>query len=97
MNLNKGISFDFETIQFLCSNFKRKSFLDKLDDYRCENNYMNKLWEYKFDSRIEQFEETIKYIMKKKQNKQPIKIHNIHFLSIHESEEMLYPERIEKY
>jgi hypothetical protein len=41
MNLNKGISFDLETIRFLCNNFKRRSFLDRLDDYRCETNYMN--------------------------------------------------------
>jgi hypothetical protein len=97
MNLNKGISFDFETIKFLCNSFKRESFLDRLDDYRCKNYYVNKLKEYKFDNRIEQFEETITYVMKKKQNKQPIEIHNIHFLSIHENEEMSYPEKIEKY
>jgi hypothetical protein len=97
MNLNKGMSFDFETIKFLCSNFKRKSLLDRLDDYRCESNYMNRLKEYKFDSRIEQLKEKITYIMKKKQDKQPIEIHNIHFLSIHENEEMSYPERIERY
>jgi hypothetical protein len=58
---------------------------------------MNRLKEYKFDNRIEQFEETINYLMKKKQNSQPITIHNIHFLSIHENEEMSYPEKIEKY
>jgi hypothetical protein len=40
MNLNKGTSFDFETIKFLCSSFKRRSFLDNLDEYRCEQNYL---------------------------------------------------------
>jgi hypothetical protein len=28
MNLNKATSFDLETINFLCNNFRRKSFLD---------------------------------------------------------------------
>jgi hypothetical protein len=97
LNLNKGVSFDWETMGFLCNNFKRKSFLDRLDDYRCQINYINKLKEYKFDSRIELIEETINYLIKKKQEKKPIKIQNIHFLSIHENEEMLYPERIERY
>jgi hypothetical protein len=84
-------------MKFLCNNFKRKSFLGRLDDYRCEINYINKLKENKFGRRIELFEETINYIMKKKQEKKPIKIQNIHFLSIHENEEMSYPERIERY
>jgi hypothetical protein len=35
--------------------------------------------------------------MKKKQEKKPIRIQNIHFLSIHENEEMLYSERIERH
>jgi hypothetical protein len=53
------MSFDLETMKYLCNNFKRKSFLDRFDDYKCKNNYMNKLKEFKFDRRIEQLEETI--------------------------------------
>jgi hypothetical protein len=97
MNLNKGISFDLETMKYLCNNFKRRSFLDRFDDYRYENNYISKLKEYKLDSRTELFKETIIYVMKKKQDKKPVKIQNTHFLSIHENEEMLYPEIIERY
>jgi hypothetical protein len=66
MNLNRGISFDLEIIKFLCSNFKRKSFLDKFDDYKYESTCIEKLKECKFDNRIEQFEEIITYIMKKR-------------------------------
>jgi hypothetical protein len=65
MNLNKGTLFDFETIKFLCNNFKRRSFMDRLDDYRCEQNYLNKLKESGLDNRIDQFEEIISYVMKK--------------------------------
>jgi hypothetical protein len=97
MNLNKGTSFDFETIKFLCNNFKRRSFMDRLDDYRCEPNYLNKLKESELDNRIDEFEEIISYVMKKEQVKQPSKIHNIHFLFLHANEEMKYPEKIEKY
>jgi hypothetical protein len=97
MNLNKGISFDFETIKFLCNNFKKRSLLDKLDDYRCEINYLSKLKESNLDNRINNLEETISYVMKKKQIKQPTKIQNIHFLFIHANEEMKYPEKIEKF
>jgi hypothetical protein len=53
MNLNKGIPFDIDAIKFLCNNFKRKSFLDKLDDYRCEEQYMKKLKKCKFDNKFE--------------------------------------------
>jgi hypothetical protein len=67
MNLNKGTSFDFETIKFLCNNYKRRSFLDRLDHYRCEPNYLNKLKESGLDNRIENLEEIISYIIKKKQ------------------------------
>jgi hypothetical protein len=43
MNLNKGISFDIDTINLLCNNFKRKNFLDRLDDYRNGKHYMKRL------------------------------------------------------
>jgi hypothetical protein len=97
MNINKGTSFDFETIKFLCNNFKRRSFMDRLDNYRCEPNYLNKLKESELDNRIDKIEEVISYVMKKKQSKQPNKIHNIHFLFLPANEEMKYPERIGKY
>jgi hypothetical protein len=97
MNLNRGISFDFETIKFLCNNFKRRSFLDKFDNYRFEQNYINKLKESELDSRVGKFENVITYVMKKKQNKQPNNIQNIDFLFLHANEEMKYTERIEKY
>jgi hypothetical protein len=97
MNLNKGTSFDFQTIKFLCNNFKRRSFMDKLDDYRCESNYLNKLKESGLDNRIDNLEEIISYVMKKKQIKQPNKIHNIHFLFLYANKEMKNPERIERY
>jgi hypothetical protein len=32
MNLNKETSFNFEIINTLCNNFKRRSFMDRLDD-----------------------------------------------------------------
>jgi hypothetical protein len=88
MNLNKGISFDIETIKFLCINDRRRSFLDRLDDYRCENHYINILKESEFDNRIESLKEVIRYIMEKQCYKYPNKIRNIHFLSIHKNEEM---------
>jgi thiamine kinase-like enzyme len=71
--------------------------LDKLDDYRCEGHYMKRLKKCKFDNRIESLEKTIVYVSKKQRYKNPSKIQNIHFLSIHEKEEMSYAERIERY
>jgi hypothetical protein len=97
MNLNKGISFDLETIKFLCSSFKRRSFLDRLDDYRCEKNYLDMLQENNLDSRITNLSGTISYVMKKKLSKDPIKIQNTHFLFLFKNEEMIYPTKIEKY
>jgi hypothetical protein len=97
MNLNKGTSFDLETIKFLCNNFKRKSFMDNLDEYRCEQNYLNRLREIKLDNRIDKLEEIITYAMKKKQTKQPNKIQNIHFLFLHANEELKYPKKVERY
>jgi hypothetical protein len=89
MNLNKGISFDLKTMKFYELTLNEGVFwIDLMITYE-KNNYINKLKEYKLDSRIELFEETINYIMKKKQEKKPTKIQNIHFLSIHENEEML--------
>jgi hypothetical protein len=64
MNLDKGTSFDFETIKFLCNNFKRRSLMDRLDEYKCKANYLNKLKESKLDSRLEKLEEVISYVMK---------------------------------
>jgi hypothetical protein len=97
MNLNKVISFDIETIKFLCNNFKRRSFLDMLDDYRCEKHYMKNWKKCRFDNRIENLEEIIMFVSKKQSHNHPSKIQNIHFLSIHEKEEMLYHEKTENY
>jgi hypothetical protein len=89
--------FGYRSMKNWFEKFVRRSFLEKFDDYRCVEYYQQLLEECKIDKRTENLKEIIEYVRNKYQKFQKYSIQNIHYISIHENEEMNYPRNLERY
>jgi hypothetical protein len=59
MNLNGKLNLDIRSMKILSEKFERKSFLDIIDDYRCNEYYIQLIKDCKIDKRINDMKETI--------------------------------------
>jgi hypothetical protein len=75
-------------MRILFEKFERKSFLDVLDDYRCNEYYMQLLNEFKADNRIDEIRKSLNIWKTNIRN-----IANIHYMSLHKNEEIIYLEK----
>jgi mitochondrial fission protein ELM1 len=57
MIINNGLNLDKELMKIVLNRFIRKSYLDDIDQYRCNKYYFDLVKELKFDHRINDMKE----------------------------------------
>jgi hypothetical protein len=92
MIIENGMNLDVESIKIVLNRVVRKSYLNVIDEYRCNEYYFDLAKEFKFDHRINDILEMIKYV-ETKQEKRQRTISNVHYLSLKENERIDPPKR----
>jgi hypothetical protein len=81
VNLSGRMNFDIRSLKILFEKFERKNFLDIIDDYRCNEYYIQLIEDRKIDRRINDMKEIIDYVKNKHQQHHKHLIKNVHYIS----------------